>query len=373
MAQIRVLHILNCLSFGGAEAFLMDVYRNIDRDKVQFDFMLRSAVKNQQEFIDEITSYGGKIYILPEYPNQILDNYRKLESFFKEHSKEYKAVHVHANALIYVKPLKVAKKYKIPCRIIHSHNTRTSKELYKYMHYFNRLFIKQFATDYFACSNLAGEWMFNKDSFNVVNNGINIDRYVFNPSTREATRKEFNVEDKFVVGHVGRFRKQKNHKFIIDIFNEVHKVNKDAVLLLVGVNFDHTENEIRQKVHRLNLDDYVIFAGARNDVPNILQAMDVFLFPSLYEGLPITLIEAQAAGLQCIISDTISNQTVVTDLVKVMSLRTPAKEWADQVVTFFKNTKRQDMSAAIKENGFDIKTTANKLELFYMSLIEESI
>ncbi|WP_010200274.1 glycosyltransferase [Bacillus sp. m3-13] len=209
---IRVLHVLNGLGSGGTESFIMNIYRNIDRSKVQFDFLIRSTKDNLLK--NEIEKLGGKVYITSEFPRHFIKNYREINEFFKR-NKDYNIVHVHANALMYVKPLKIAKKYGVNCRIIHSHNTQTANNpLYKYIHHWNKRFISEQATDFFACSKMAGDWMFN-NSYKVINNAIDVNKFQFNEEKRKKVRELFKLENKFVIGHIGRFTYQKK-SFVFD-------------------------------------------------------------------------------------------------------------------------------------------------------------
>jgi len=235
--MIRVLHILNRMDRGGAETFIMNVYRKIDRNKVQFDFLLHTT--DDCAYNCEIKALGGKIFSVPPRNKGILKNKRALDKFFSEH-KEYKVVHQHVSSLSYVEPLRVAERHDVPIRIIHSHSTRESGILiHKYLHNWNKNFLKYFATHYFACSDLAARWicgddMYNKGEILIIKNGIDTISFKFNKRYRKEIREEFGINDKFVLGHVGRFTYAKNHDFIIDVFKEVHDFNKDAILLLVG-------------------------------------------------------------------------------------------------------------------------------------------
>lgn len=363
MKPIRVLHVINGLGSGGAESFLMNIYRNIDKSKIQFDFLIRSTEENI--YLDEIDKLGGKVYITSSFPKHFFKNYKEVNRFFKDH-KEYNIIHVHANALLYVRPLTIAKVYGIKCRIIHSHSTQTvNNYVYRFIHKWNKKFISSKATEFFACSVSAGNWMF-KNEFKVINNAIDIDKFKFRPDSRERVRKEFNMENRFVVGNIGRFVCPKNHAFIIDIFYEIYKENKNAVLMLVGTG--ELFEDIKTRVNLLGLQDSVIFTGVRKDVPDILCAMDVFLFPSLYEGLGLVLIEAQASGLHCIASDdVIPKETKVTNLVEYIMLNKSSSEWAKSVLKYQNVYIRENTYMQIKNSGFDIKDLAQSLEEFYLN------
>jgi len=362
MEPMRVLHVITGMGSGGAEAFIMNIYRNIDRSKVQFDFLLRAT--GQDMYLPEIEAMGGRVFITPPFPKKAWGNYVETKRFFAEH-KEYDVIHVHGNALIYMTALAVAKKAGVKCRIMHSHNTKSRKPLFRVVHEINKQFIGSLANAHFACSEVAGEWMFKNHDFKVVNNAIDVNRFSYNETHRAAIRKEFALDGKFVVGHIGRFLNAKNHAFIVKVFAEIHKRNPEAMMLLVGTG-GPLEDGVRNQVHELGLDDAVIFTGERNDVYKLIQAMDILLFPSIYEGLPVTLVEAQASGLVCFISENITQEVCLTDLVKVRSLQAPAAEWATDILAYKDGYERQDMYEQITAAGYNMQVVAKELERFYL-------
>ena len=357
--MIRVLQVVTYMGRGGLETMLMNYYRNIDRDKVQFDFLTHRD--ERWDYDDEIESLGGKIYHLPKL-NPFSKNYlNALDKFFNEH-KEYQIVHCHQDCLSGV-VLKVAKKNGVKFTIAHSHNANQDKNLKYLIKLFEKRKIPKYADKLFACGNEAGRWMFNTDNFEVLNNAIDTDLYTYNAEKASKVKKEFGIENKFVVGHVGRFNPQKNHEFLIDVFNEIQKIKEDSVLMLVGDG--DLRQEIEKKVQDLGLSEKVIFTGIRSDVNDLMQGMDVFLFPSLYEGLGIVLIEAQAAGLKCIISDTIPKDGIITDDVLSLSLNQSPVIWANEVLKY-KGYKRSNNKELIEKAYYDIKNNAKKLEQFYI-------
>lgn len=356
---IRVLQVVTYMGRGGLETMLMNYYRNIDRDKVQFDFLTHRD--ERWDYDDEIESLGGKIYHLPKL-NPFSKSYlNDLDKFFKEH-KEYQIVHCHQDCLSGV-VLKVAKKNGVKFTIAHSHNANQDKNLKYLIKVFEKSKIPKYADKLFACGDEAGRWMFNTDNFEVLNNAIDTDLYTYNKEKADKVKKEFSIENKFVVGHVGRFNPQKNHEFLIDVFNEIQKVKEDSVLMLVGDG--DLRPEIEQKVQDLGLSDKVIFTGVRSDVNDLMQGMDVFLFPSLYEGLGIVLIEAQAAGLKCVISDTIPKDGVLTKDVTSISLNQSPAVWANEILKY-QEYKRANNKEIIKKANYDIKNNAKTLEQFYI-------
>ena len=357
---IRVLQVVTYMGRGGLETMLMNYYRNIDRNKVQFDFLTHRD--ERWDYDDEIESLGGKIYHLPKL-NPFSKSYlNALDKFFKEH-KEYQIVHCHQDCLSGV-VLKVAKKNGVRFTIAHSHNANQDKNLKYLIKLFEKIKIPKYADKLFACGDEAGRWMFNTDNFEVLNNAIDTDLYTYNKEKADKVKKEFDIENKFVVGHVGRFNPQKNHEFLIDVFNEIQKVKEDSVLMLVGDG--DLRPEIEKKVRDLGLSDKVIFTGVRSDVNDLMQGMDVFLFPSLYEGLPVTMVEAQASGLKCIISDKVPLECKMTENVVVVKLEESPQKWAKEVIKYEKYERQNTKKEIVKAN-FDIKANAKYLQEFYLN------
>ena len=353
--MIKVLHVLNNLGSGGAESFVMNVYRNIDHSKVQFDFLIRS---NQNgPLLDEIKQLGGKVYILPPFPKRIVANYIELKKFLREHAKEYYAIHVHANSLIYTKPLQYARKFGIPRRIIHSHSTHSAFEL---LHRINKKIIDKWVTDRIACSDMAGQWMFLNREYRIIPNGIQLNQFCFNENERILLRNQYGISDCTVIGNVGRFSIAKNHTRMISIFEMYHRNNPKSVLMLVG---DGEERQtIKKLVDEKGLADSIIFTGAVTNVETFLSAMDVFLFPSFWEGLPIALIEAQVNQLFCLISDKVPIM-VNCGGCHVASLDESDEVWVDKLTHLITKGRCHTISA----KQYDICTVAKDLEHFYLS------
>ena len=356
---IRILHIVTYMGRGGLETMIMNYYRNIDRSKVQFDFLTHR--QERWDYDDEIEKLGGKIYRLPRL-NPFSPSYLKaLDGFFKEH-KEYKIVHCHQDCLSGI-PLKYAKKNGVPFTIAHSHNANQDKNLKYLVKLIAKNNISKYSDHLFACGKEAGEWMFKTSDFEILNNAIDTKRYIYNEEKSLEMKEKLGVTDKFVIGHVGRFRFQKNHSFIIDIFKEVCKKEPNSTLLLVGDG--PLEEEIKKKVDDLGLLDKVKFLGARDDVNDLMQAMDVFILPSLFEGFPLTMIETQASGLNCIISDKVPKECIVTKNVKSISLEKSPKYWANEIIKS-KNKERKNLYNEIQDAKFDIKSNAIGLQEFYL-------
>lgn len=365
MEPIRVLQVVTYMGRGGLETMLMNYYRNISRDKVQFDFLVHRDF--EADFDQEILNLGGKIYRLSRL-NPFSKKYlNEFNQFFKDHP-EYKIVHSHLDCMAGI-PLKYAKKNGIPVRIAHAHSSNQTKDKKYLLKLMFKRNIKKNATDLFACARDAGLWMFRCDQFHVMNNAIDTKVYVVNKQIGIEVRQELQIpNDAFVVGHVGRFAPPKNHKFIIRVFAEVLKEKQNAFLLLVGDG--DLRGETEALTVELGIQDNVIFAGLRSDVNRMLQAMDVFLFPSVYEGLPLSIIEAQAAGLPCLISDKVPIECRKTDLVSQLSLNDSLSAWKDAVIDAGKILKR-DTSGEISDAGFDICKNAKWLEDFYLQKYQE--
>lgn len=358
-SPIRVLHIVTNMNRGGLETMIMNYYRSIDKSKVQFDFLVHR--EQRADYDDEIETLGGKIYRLPIL-NPLSNHYLKsIDNFFKEH-KEYKIVHSHLDCLSSI-PLKYAKQNGVPFTIAHSHNASQDKNLKYIIKLMAKRKISKYADELFACSKKAGQWMFNTDNFITLNNAINSKEYAYNEKKSKDLKEALGLSNKFVIGHVGRFFKQKNHTFLIDIFKELSQINEDAVLMLVGGG--ELEEEIKNKVNELGLSDKVLFLGVRDDIPDLMQVMDVFLLPSLYEGLGIVLIEAQASGLKCIISDTIPDDGIITNNVTKVSLNKSPKEWSKEINNF-RNYDRNNTIEEIKTNKFDIDLNVEWLQNYYL-------
>ena len=365
MEPIRILHVVTYMGRGGLETMLMNYYRHVNRNRVQFDFLVHRDF--EADYDPEILNLGGKIYRLPRL-NPFNKKYlNELNQFFKDHP-EYRIVHSHLDCMAGI-PLKYAKRNGVPIRIAHAHSSNQTKDKKYLLKLMFKRNIKKNATDLFACAQDAGLWMFGCDQFHVMNNAIDTKAYVVNKQTEIEVRRELEIpEDTFVVGHVGRFAPPKNHKFIVRVFAEVLKEKQNAFLLLVGDG--DLRGETEALTVELGIQDNVIFAGMRSDVNRMLQAMDVFLFPSVYEGLPVSIIEAQAAGLPCLISDKVPIECRKTDLVSQLSLNDNLNVWKNAVIDAGKVSKR-DTSKEISDAGFDIYLNAKWLENFYLEKYQE--
>lgn len=371
MGVVRVLQVATIMNRGGLETMLMNYYRKVDKTKIQFDFMVHRMERG--DYDDEIEAMGGRIYRMPQIkPGNYRKYFKELDRFFEEHS-EYKVVHSHINensAFV----LRAAKKAGIKCRISHSHLAGLPLDYKLPFRIYARMNLNKNVNKFFACSEEAADWLFGKkvrttEDIVVFKNAIDCNEFKYNEEKRNIVRKELNIQDRFVIGHVGRFNPQKNHSFLIDIFYEIHKSNKDAILLLVG----HGDliNDIKAKVKKLNLEENVKFLGLRDDVADVMQAMDLFVFPSLYEGLGVVLIEAQASGLKSITSTGTPIEANVTNTVEFLDLNMNAKAWADKILEY--DYTRKDMISRIVDKGYDVSTNIKWLSDFYIENHNKSI
>lgn len=364
--KISILHVIGIMNRGGAESMIMNLYRNIDRTKVQFDF-----VENEGEeaaFDREIQSLGGRIYRCPRYRGKNHLAYtRWWKDFFETHTGEYAIVHGHigSTAAIY---LSIAKKYGC-YTIAHSHSAGVGSAMYRLFAYPTRYV----ADHFFACSTDAGISRYgrrvghDRERFQVLNNAIDTHRFMCCPQTGCRLRQMLSIsEDALVIGHVGRFVDAKNHLFLIDVFEQIHQRHPNSVLLLVGDG--ELRPQIETAISRKGLNNAVVMTGVQPNVWDYYQAMDVFVFPSVYEGLPVSMVEAQTSGLPCCVSANVPEETAITNLVEFIPLENGAAHWADRVLHRAKDPRR-NMQQEMEQAGFDVSATSKWLEDFYMKVV----
>jgi glycosyltransferase involved in cell wall biosynthesis len=372
---VHILHMAP-LGAGGITSLVINLASQVDTSKVVFDYLTFYDRKELNE--DNALQYGGEKIVVPiyRYKNKII---RGLYKFFgtikilRKHKPDI--IHINASFPYDIMVGISAKLAGVKSVFFHSHNSSMKKDTSirgKIMPLCQKL-IPIVSDCNLACSELAAQFMFPKKiiqnkNYTIVNNGIEVDKYVYNSSVRKEYRQKLNLEDKFVVGHIGRFNPQKNHSFLISIFDEIQSKRSDAVLLLIGIG--ELQEEIKALVEEKGLRDKVIFYGATYEVPKMIQAMDCFLLPSLYEGLPVACVEAQSAGLPVIMSDTITKEVALTDLAEYLPLSLSAEEWADNILKFAdSHSQRKDMSQEIRQKGFDIKDVAEKLTAMYLGAV----
>lgn len=367
---IRILNLFTIMNRGGAETMVMNYYRAIDKSKIQFDFMVHRQERGAYD--DEIEAMGGRIFrMCPIYPQNLVKYQQLLKTFFDNHPG-YRILHSHMSELGYF-AFKEAIKHGVPVRICHAHNApvfSSETAIEKLKRIPRELLARQMrklSTDYFTCSQIAGEWLFakkNREKLIFMRNAIDAAAFAYNEATAQKVKAEFGWANKYVIGHVGRFCPQKNHDFLIDIFHEFHAKHPKSVLALVGSG--ELQSVIQEKVNHLGLEKDVCFLGNRADMPLLYQAFDVFLFPSFYEGLPVSLIEAQASGLPCILSDTISNQTRLIPTYYPVSIKEKPEVWVTQLEKCM-DMPHADTISMIKKAGFDISNNAEWLTNFYLN------
>lgn len=357
---IRILHIVQKMEAGGIQAFLMNLYRNIDRNKIQFDFLVEY---NEKEFYDdEIIGLGGKIYYTNFRKTLNIFKFKKtLSKLLKEHH-EYKILHIHATAIGKI-CTDTAKKCGVKTIIAHSHSNSAVKDWKYYPKILLRTLYTYGPTDFFACSEDAGKYTFKNKKFSVIYNAIDIDKFLFKQEVRENFRKKLNIKDKFVIGNVGRLHKEKNQSFLIDIFYEIQKKKKDAVLLIVGSG--PLKNELEEKVRDLRIDNKVYFLENIKDIETIYQGLDVFVLPSLYEGLGIVAIEAQASGLPVIASTGVAKEANITDNIRNIDLNEPIDVWVEAICKA-KEKNRRSIEDIVRNSKFNIENNAKFLQEFYL-------
>ena len=356
---VRILQVVTYMGRGGIETMLMNYYRHMDRSRIQFDFLVHREFR--ADYDDEIEALGGKIYRMPKL-NPFSPSYHgALRTFFREHP--YPVVHCHLNYMSGI-VLREAKKAGVPVCIAHAHNTAAKKDCkYPVKKLCSRL-IPQYADHLLGCGKEAGQAIFSCDEFKVLPNAINTADFTEDPAVRSRLREELGLEHKTVLIHVGRFNYQKNHKFLIEAFSHMAKQADDIVLLCVGDG--ELRGEITEQIEAEGLRGRVILTGVRSDVSDLLQAADAFVFPSIHEGLPVTLIEAQAAGLPCYMSDHVTDECVVTDLVTKLPISDP-EVWSAKILADRDSWKRENQRDKIAESGYDITTAAARLENFYLN------
>lgn len=365
MEPIRVLQVVGLMGRGGAESMIMNLYRAIDRTKIQFDFVVHT--KEEQAFDQEILALGGRIYRVPSYKVYNHLAYRRAWRDFLKNHGEYRVVHSHIRSTASIF-LPIAKEFGL-VTVVHSHNTSSGAGLANGVkNLLQRNLKREGSADYrLACGQEAGRWLFGDLDFQVLANAIHTDDFVFSPEIRGKIRSQYGVEDCFVMGNVARFHPQKNHLFLLEVFAEIYHRNPNARLMLVGDG--DLRAEITQKISALKLEDGVILTGVQPNVNELLMAMDVFLFPSLWEGLPVTMIEAQATGLHCVASrDNVTAEVAVTDLVEFVPLEAGAVHWAERALGC--GYERKDMRDQITDAGYDIEATATWIQEFYLKLGE---
>ena len=362
MKKILIINTVG-FDFEGISSVIVNYISHMDRSGLVFDFI---AQPNIREDFKKLLTPLGNVSIIPDRKEDTCGYILGLNKVMSK--KEYDAIHIHGNSGTMAIESFFAKLHHVNRIIVHVHTTKCDHPLINHM---LKPIMKIFSTDLLACSNKAGKWLYGNRKFSVLNNAIDTERFRFNQQVRDECRKEFGLKDEFVIGHIGYFLDLKNHDFLIAVFNEYHKMNADSRLLLVS---DGPKlREIQNKVQQYGIEESVIFAGRRKDVEKLYCAMDVFVFPSIHEGLPLTLIEAQASGLPCIASDSITNEVGLTPVLQFLSLEHGLLAWRNAIIKVrndLKDVDRIDMAQQCRDMlcnaGYDISQNARILKELYL-------
>ena len=357
----KILQIGMSSSLGGIEVFLKNLYDNINREKFQIDFI--DTTEKGICYKEYFEQHNSKVYKIVPRRENFYKNKKQLEEIIKNGG--YDVVHFHLNTLSYISPILLANKYNIKM-IVHSHNEWKGKNIkVSLLHKINKRKIENMNIDRLACSEVAGKWIFGNKPFMVINNGIDTKKFKFSMLQREKIREELKIPNNYtVIGNVAAFREQKNHKFLIDIFYDYLKINPQSILLLVGEG--KLKKDIQEKVKKLGIENNVKFLGIRDDVNLLMNAFDIFVFPSLYEGFGIALLEAQCNGILCFASDTIPKSVKVSENLKFLSLKEDSNYWAEYIWENSKHKqtkKREDVE--MEDMDYSVKTLTKKIEEIY--------
>lgn len=376
MPKTIVLEIASMQARAGIENYLMNMLREFDHGKIQVDFLC--SIGESGPFDEEILSYGGRIFRVPGTGMSIIKvvrHFQAVKKILKEHP-EITTVHIHANTAIGCLDARVAKAMKVPQIIVHSHSNDCKGFRRHLLHIVSKAFIRGCATRNFCCSDAAGKWMFGGNGkYYVMRNAICLSKYRFNPKIRDQIRLKNNWQDCKVIGHVGRMEAPKNHKLIIEVFNIIHKEHPETRLLLIGDG--ELRSKIRHQIVEYALQSDVIIVNQTDIVHEYLMAMDLFLFPSIWEGLGIALIEAQASGLPCLVSGTICDEVKITDLLHVCSLADDSATWAHYAWDLLNSVNDRGLSDnyidQLAKAGYDVSMAAKQLSNIYISMSSQGV
>lgn len=367
--MVRILQMIGSLGVGGSQTMIMNLYRNINRDQVQFDFIIDHP--EYMYFEKEIKALGGKIYTMPTFQGKNVVGVRRAWGRFFEEHKEYRVLHSHVRSYAFLY-LPIAKKYGLKT-IVHSHSTSNGSGWIALVKSLLQYPLRYQSDYYFGCSKKAGIWLFGEKivssrRYYMLKNAIDIKRYVFSQEIRKQYRLALQADENTTIYiHVGRLHISKNHVFLLDVFSELVKGKEKSLLVLVGDG--ELKEMIKKRIHQLGISKKVVMLGNRNDVPELLQAADCFVFPSKWEGLPVSVVEAQAAGLPCFVSDTVTREVCISSLVQYFRIDQGTDVWVDAMRELRLN--RKDVLDDVARAGFDIKESACWLADFYMDLVEK--
>ena len=362
---VRVAQIMGKHVTGGIKSVIMNYYNNIDRSKVQFDFIVDSD--SPLKDYSEIEALGGRVFEIPPVKH-LWGHIKVCYQILKR--EDYQIAHAYVNTLN-IFPMFAAFLAGVPVRIAENLSTAHAGEKKTVLKMILKPFACIFPTHLAANSVYSAEWLYGKKRLKkckILYNAIDLNKFCFDKELRESTRKKYGWDDKFVIGHIGRYHYQKNHSFLIDVFEQVHKKDPDAILALIG--YGNLKEEIFEKIKQKGLTDYVVDLGGREDIAQFYNAMDCFVLPSFYEGLPVVGIEAQATGLPCVISTEVTRETKITENVDFVSLNESSQVWADKILKW-KKYKRKDVSAEVTRNGYNIEKEAYLLQEYYLDCLKK--
>jgi len=363
--MIRILQCVNDMHRAGLETMLMNYYRNIDREQIQFDFLTHRPDKS--DYDDEILSLGGKVYYAPRlYPQNYLQYFKYMRKFYLNHP-EYKIVHSHIDSMSYL-PLRMAKVMNVPIRIAHSHNTSIDRDFKYILKLLYKKLLPHVANEYFTCGKEAGDFLFPGKESTLIPNAIDVEGFKYDEKTRALKRMELGIGDEFTIGHVGRMSYQKNHEFLINVFAQVVKQDRKTKLVLIGTG--EKEDDIRSLADKMKLSDHILFLGNRSDVDELYSVMDVFVLPSRFEGIPVVGIEAQYCSLPCLFSEKIPQEVCFTDLCDFISLESGYEEWANRILSK-KNLNSNRNKVINFSEKYNINDAVKALEKIYLDLANQ--
>ena len=369
----KIIYFEDVFGWAGIETFMTNVVQNIDPLKYKIEFVIIDKKTDHYDDLLKKNDIKVNVILNNSARNPIIRLKEGIKGFNEYLKKEYDgdAIHFNISNSIDMLYVVIAKKCGIKYRIAHSHNSFATSNVKTIAHYLLKPIVRNASTHYFACSDKAAKWLFSKDVYQkkqyyLIKNAIDTERYKYNSMERESLRHQYGLEGKFIVGHVGRFNEQKNHKYLIDIYEKIYQLNKNAILVLIGEG--ELRKEIEKYVKEKSLTDKVIFWGSSSEVYKLLWMMDVFVLPSLYEGLPFVLVESQAASLPSVVSDTITKEVNISKYISYIKLESNPEIWANEII---KNArvKREDNSKALIDSGFDLKTMIERLCEIYLKII----
>lgn len=359
--MVNVLQVVWGLNIGGAETFLYNVLSKINPEEFYMDFVIQDPEIKNEKLLKLSQQNNWNIYKVPPFNRNILAYIKSMKDIMNH---QYDVIHIHVNALINTIPIYLAKERGIKI-IVHSHNSSNNLggKLGKAIHIFNRKRLHREKTTNVACSDLAGKWMFGNEEYLLLENSIDIDTYKYSTQARKRIRSEFGIEDRTIIGHVGRFVEAKNHEFVLRVFKQYLSQDRDAILMLVGDG--PLKKHIEEMADKMGISGQTVFTGERQDTSEFYSAFDSLLFPSLFEGLPFVLVEAQSSGLPIITSDRVTSEIDLTGIIRFLNLEDDVNEWVEAVSTKIDSNERLAFSKRMKETKYNIEFTVNEVKQLY--------